>query len=509
ACLMTGRYNYRTRCIDTYIGRAMMEPDETTIAEILADAGYATGIFGKWHLGDCYPMRPMDQGFSESLVHRGGGIGQPSDPPGAEGKYTDPVLFRNGTAEPQTGYCTDIYYRNAMAFIRQSTKDERPFFVYLPDNCPHSPFHDVPADLYEQYRQLDLGNDLFPQQDGHKLPAKHDHDKRARIYTMISNVDRNIGHLFRMLEELELTQNTIVIFMVDNGPNTQRYVAGMRGRKTTVYEGGVRSPFFIQWPAKLKAGHQVDRVCAHIDVMPTLLDACDVDTPEGLQLDGLSFLPELQEQPIDRPDRNIVIQSHRGNSPVRFHNFMIRNNRWKLLNASGFRMEKLSGAAAFELYDLQADSLEMNDVAAQHPDVVRRLKAAYETWFEDVGSTRPDNYAPPRIHVDSAHENPTVLTRQDWRHTSGKAWHRNSVGHWLLHVADAGPCVVRCRFNADKVAGRAVLIANNDRYELPIPEARSECVFNDVMLPAGPLRVEITLQHGDTIRGIHQADILR
>ena len=509
ACLMTGRYNYRTRCIDTYIGRAMMDPDETTLAEILRDAGYATGIFGKWHLGDCYPMRPMDQGFDESLVHRGGGIGQPSDPPGAEGKYSDPILFRNGQAEQQQGYCTDVYYSNAMTFVRHSREEGRPFFVYLPDNCPHGPFHDVPQDLYIHYRQMDLSNHCFPQKVGHLLPSKHDNDTRARIYAMISNLDRNIGRLFQMLYEIELMQNTIVIFMCDNGPNRDRYVTGMRGKKSDVYEGGIRSPFFMHWPAKLQAGHKVIRPCSHIDVMPTLLEACAIDIPDKVQTDGVSFLPELFGQTVDRSDRILVIQSHRGNRPVRYHNFMVRNDRWKLLNASGFARETLPGPPKFELYDLQSDPLETIDVATENPDVVRRLQVAYETWFDDVGSTRSDNYAPPRIHVGTPHENPTVLTRQDWRHTTGKPWYRNSIGHWLVHVAQATKYDIRCRFAVDDGPGTAILELNDDRHESSIAAGQTECVFSNITIPAGPLRLEVTLRHGDIVRGIHQADVVR
>ena len=156
ASLMTGRYHYRTRVVDTWLGRAMMDTDEITIAELLRDAGYATGIFGKWHLGDCYPMRPMDQGFDESLVHLGGGIGQPADPEGGEGKYTDPVLFHNGERVETKGYCTDLYFDAAIEWLRERHGAGKPFFAYIATNAPHGPFHDVPEDLYSAYKQLDL-----------------------------------------------------------------------------------------------------------------------------------------------------------------------------------------------------------------------------------------------------------------------------------------------------------------------------------------------------------------
>ncbi|MGY9003344.1 MAG: sulfatase-like hydrolase/transferase, partial [Rhodospirillales bacterium] len=151
ASLMTGRYNYRTRCVDTYVGRAMMDPAEVTIAELLRAADYHTGIYGKWHLGDNYPMRPMDQGFEDSLIHRGGGIGQPSDPIGAEGKYTDPTLLKNGIETPMKGYCTDIYFDGAMDFIESTVKRKENFFTYIATNAPHGPYHDVPEKLYQEY----------------------------------------------------------------------------------------------------------------------------------------------------------------------------------------------------------------------------------------------------------------------------------------------------------------------------------------------------------------------
>jgi len=506
ACLMTGRYNYRTRCIDTYIGRAMMDTEEVTVAEVLGDAGYATGIFGKWHLGDCYPMRPMDQGFQESLIHRGGGIGQPSDPVGGEGKYTDPILFRNGVEEQQTGYCTDVYYSNAMTFIEESSQKKKPFFVYLPDNCPHGPFHDVPPEDLATYKATNLDSSEFPQDKGHKLPAKANLDTLARIFAMVTNVDRNVGRLQEKLESLGIADNTIVIFMVDNGPNTRRYVAGFNGNKSTVWEGGIRAPFFVQWPARLKAGHVSDIPSAHIDVLPTLLDAAGVEEPKSLKLDGRSMLPFLEGKPVNVQDRYLTIQSHRGDQPVRYNNFMIRNSRWKLVHPSGFGRESLAGEPNFQLFDLNNDPYELHNVAAIKPDVVKQMKAAYDRWFDDVGSTRPDNYAPPRIHVGTQHENPVVLTRQDWRHTNGRPWARDSQGHWLL-LAKAGKARVHCRFSPSQSAGTATLRINDDVRTVKLAPAATTCDFPNVTMPAGPVTLEVKLAHGEKTRGIHQADL--
>lgn len=510
ACLMTGRFNYRTRCVDTYIGRAMMDTEEVTVAEILRESGYATGIFGKWHLGDCYPMRPMDQGFEESLIHRGGGIGQPSDPPGGEGKYTDPILFRNGEAEQMKGYCTDVYYQNAMSFITKCDEADRPFFVYLPDNCPHGPFHDVPKDLYEKYRKQNLNNDQFPQDKGHKLPPRANVDQRARIFAMIENVDRNVGRLFEHLNKQKLSENTIVIFMVDNGPNGRRYVDGFKGNKSHVHEGGVRSPFFVHWPAKLKAGHTNATPAAHIDVLPTLLAATETDVPKGLKLDGRSMLPELQGEVDSTKERLLVIQSHRGDKPVRYHNFMARRGNWKLLNASGFGRETLAGKPAFELYDLASDPLELKNLAAEKPDVLASLRKDYDAWFDDVGSTRPDNYAPPRIIVGTKHEPLTTLTRQDWRHTSGRPWQRNSRGHWLLNAPAKTTFDVKCRFSANAAKAEQVILLVNGKPAAKnlVPPQTSATEFPAVALPAGDFRVEVVIKEGKAERGVHQVDLV-
>ncbi|MCP4861959.1 MAG: sulfatase-like hydrolase/transferase, partial [Planctomycetes bacterium] len=192
SALMTGRYPQRTRAFDTWVGRAMMDPQEVTVAEVLRGSGWATGIFGKWHLGDCYPMRAMDQGFDESLVHLGGGIGQPADPEGGEGKYTDPILFHNGEAQQMDGYCTDIYFDEALAWITEQSQKDKPFFAYIPTNAPHGPFHDVPEQLLKKYQEMDLAPAFAQPQGGHSLPKDFNADRLARIFAMIENVDQNV-----------------------------------------------------------------------------------------------------------------------------------------------------------------------------------------------------------------------------------------------------------------------------------------------------------------------------
>lgn len=504
ACLMTGRYNYRTRCIDTYIGRAMLDPAEVTIAEILGAAGYATGIFGKWHLGDCYPMRPNDQGFQEALVIRGGGLAQPSDPRENDNRYTDPILFHNGRQVETHGYCTDVYFDAALQFIETAHAAQQPFFAYIPTNVPHGPFHDVPPELLEHYqgKQDELAALIV----GQRTPAQQarDIDQLARIGAMITNMDQNVGRLFAKLDQLGITANTLVLFLVDNGPNTLRYVGARRGMKADVYDGGIRSPLWLHWPARLPAGTTRDQLCAHIDLLPTILDACGVLVPADVQLDGRSLMPLLDDAAAPWPDRTIVTQSHRGDTPVRYHHFMIRDQRWKLVHPSGFERTHFEGEPAFELYDMAADPLELDNVIAQHPDVAERLREAYDRWFDDVSSTRPDNYAPPRIWIGTPHENPTVLTRQDWR---AKTWVGNVIGYWQLHVAAAGVYDLHVELDPLPQASRVVVELDGQRWEQDVAAQATSCDFDACALPAGDAQLEVHHTSEETARGAYQVFI--
>ena len=509
ACLMTGRYNYRTRCIDTFVGRAMMDPSEVTMAEMFSAAGYQTGIFGKWHLGDNYPMRPQDQGFGTSLVHRGGGIGQPSDPLGAESQYTDPVLLRDGRLTQYYGYCTDIYFNGALDFVDQAVADEKPFLVYLPTNAPHGPFDDVPRALYEMYRKMDLSNAKFDQTDGHPLPEDSEAslDKRARIFAMITNVDENVGRLFSRLELLGQLENTIVVFLVDNGPNGRRYVAGMKGSKSNVYEGGVRSPLLFHWPAQVAAGSRSDRIAAHYDLLPTLLEACGLDAPASVNLDGRSFLGALRGNDDTLPDRYLFIQAHRGNEPQKYHNFMMRNQRWKLLHASGFGKESFEGEPRFELFDLRDDPLEQNNVIADFPQIFTELRQSYDAWFDDVSSTRPANYAPPAIYIGDDHENPVTLTRQDWRHSRGRPWARGSFGHWVVDVRSSGRYEVTVHPVGGELKGRIGVKVGGQEWWATIPESADNATIPVVLEALGRTTLSASIANGDEVLGPHQLEV--
>lgn len=488
--LLTGRYNYRTGVVDTFIGRALMYPDEVTLAELLAAAGYRTGIFGKWHLGDNYPLRAIDQGFQEALVLRGGGIGQPSDPPGGE-SYFDPVLQHNGRQVQKKGYCSDVFTDAAIDFIGKNRAG--PFFCYLPFNAPHTPLQ-VPQKAHQMYAKLNLAHDQFPKF-GQPLPGKADQDTTAKVYGMVTNIDDNIGRLLAKLDELGLADNTIVIFLTDNGPQQVRYNSGMLMRKGSVHEGGVRVPFFVRWPAQLPRDRDVDRIAAHIDLVPTLSAACNVMIPpsapggEGSgvrgnrRIDGANLLPLWKGQEIAWPDRTLYFQWHRGDVPEMYRACAARSQQWRLVQPEGVAEKPLPAKVRFKLYDMTKDPYEQHDIADQHPDVAAKMKQGYESWFRDVSGTR--GFAPPRIHLGSKQEPVTVLTRQDWRGPKA-GWGPKSVGHWEVNVEKAGIYELKI------IAPRH---AENGSVEFEADLKGKKCVWTGdqasitLALPAGAMRI--------------------
>ncbi|MEX2140992.1 MAG: arylsulfatase [Pirellulales bacterium] len=486
ASLMTGRYNYRTGAIDTYRGRAMMHADEVTLAEMLASAGYRTGIFGKWHLGDNHPLRAQDQGFQESLTLWGGGLVQWADPPQANGNsYVNPWLSQNGEEKRFDGYCSDIYTDAAIDCIAKHSND--PFFVYLAFNCPHTPL-EVRDEDYLPYKQLGLD------------------ETTAKIYGMVTNIDANVGRLLKKLDELSLADDTIVIFMTDNGPQQRRYNGKWRGLKGSVYEGGIHVPFFVRWPRKLKAGHTVEQTAAHIDVVPTLLAACGVKPPEVVKLDGHNLLPLLEARTIDWPDRNLFFQWHRGDAPELHRAFAVRGPRYKLVQATGAGEQK-PPESKFELFDLANDPEEKHDLAADKPDIVAQMKSAYEAWFRDVSASR--GYEPPSIHIGTKHENPLRLSRQDLRGFGPKL-----PGHWKIHV-EPGPYRVRLLLANQKVndtqdkALRAVFVCGDEKHTRDVPRGQSEVTFDALTLSADAAQIQAWVEQDGKMTEIRYVELRR
>ncbi len=473
ASLMTGRYNYRTGAIDTYVGRAMMYNDEITLAEVLKRSGYQTGIFGKWHLGDNYPLRPQEQGFDEVLVHRGGGIGQPSDPPGNH--YQDPILLHNGKDEQFSGYCMDIYTDHTIRYIRKNKN--RPFFIYLATNTPHTPL-EVPDEYAKPFREMGL------------------HDETARTYGMIKNIDDNFGRILDELKKQDLEEDTIVIFLTDNGSipepthkDNERHTAGLRGWKGSVYENGIRVPCFLRWPGKFRAGLKVKNIAAHIDIMPTLLEACSIPKDGLNPMDGRNLIPLLTGSRIAWPDRHLVLQWHRGDVPEPNRAFAIRNQRYKLLQAKGAGADVPVSQYEFELYDIRNDPSERDNLASQHPEIVKKMLAEYLDWFEDVSKTR--GYAPPNIYVGTKHENPVILTRQDWRGANN--WTDDDHGYWYIDVRKAGRYDIKTIFPPRNQQAMLHLKVAGQYLSQPIQPGQKQHVFENLALPAGETTLDAYL----------------
>ncbi len=486
ASLMTGRYNYRTGVVDTFRGRSMMHPDEVTLAEILGQAGYRTGIFGKWHLGDNAPLRAIDQGFAEALVCRGGGIGQVSDPPG--NGYFDPILMHNGREERTRGYCSDVFADAAIRFIEADRS--RPFFAYLAFNAPHQPLQVPEADL-RPYREAGPPPELVPGEVA---------ETTARVYAMVSNLDANVGRVLDRLDRLGLARDTVVVFLTDNGPAQPRYNAGLRGRKQSVHDGGIRVPCFVRWPGTLEPGRVVGPVAAHIDIAPTLLSACGVARPGGVAFDGRDLLPLLKGEAVDWPDRTLYFQWHRGDVPEIRRAFAARSGRYKLAQPTGVEPVPLPRPLHLELFDMVADPLEKDNIAGRDPEVVAAMLRGYEDWFRDVGSAR--GFAPPRIHVGSPAEDPATLTRQDWR-GSATAWEPGELGGWDVDVVRGGQFDLTLVYAYGPPGVARVDLGGAEVRREVGPGSRS-CRFEAVELPAGPGRLRARIDRpGGTVAAYH------
>ncbi|MCA9168110.1 MAG: arylsulfatase [Planctomycetales bacterium] len=376
SALMTGRHPMRNGITHTILERERLTLQATTLPQVLKPVGYTSAIFGKWHLGDEDPYQPQARGFDESFIHGAGGIGQAyncscADAP--NNSYFDPIIRHNGKFIQTHGFCTDVFFTAALKWIEGAKDKTQPFFAYIATNAPHAPFHAPPANV-ERFTDRGFTRD------------------QAGFYGMIENIDENMGRLLSALETWNLLDDTLIIFMSDNGmsgggsgrfgksmgtsPDGMEmlpYNANMKGIKGSPDEGGVRVPFFVRWDGHLQPGRDIEHIAAHIDLLPTLAELTGAEMPHN-QVEGRSLLPLWRDAKAPWADR--YLYTHCGRWPVgadpnefQWKQFAVRNQRFRFVNNNA-------------LFDMQADPAQTTNVIEQHPDVVEKMRTAYDTWWQ-------------------------------------------------------------------------------------------------------------------------------
>ena len=417
--ILTGHWTNRTGVWHTIMGRSMLRENEVTVGQMFADAGYETGMFGKWHLGDNYPYRPEDRGFTEVYRHGGGGVGQTPDV--WDNAYFDGSYFHNGQIVSATGFCTDVFFDQAKAFISKNAKAQKPFFAYIATNAPHSPLH-CPTKYSDMYKDQGEGT--------------------AAFLGMITNIDDNVGKTRQLIDDLGITENTIFVFTTDNGTagGGKVFNAGMRGKKGSPYEGGHRVPFFIHWPAGgLTKQHDVNQLTHAVDVVPTLLELTGVTKPDHVKFDGVSIADLLDpSKNVDWPKRFVISDSQRVRDPIKWRGSSVMSRKHRLVNRT-------------QLFDVAADPGQKNNIADKHPEIVAEMQAFYDQWWDEL---KPTFSQTTEIYLGHA-EHPVVsLTAHDWIQKVYPPWHQGSIraakleeskgeklkhnGHWAVKVLKNG-----------------------------------------------------------------------
>ncbi|WP_297086557.1 arylsulfatase [uncultured Draconibacterium sp.] len=418
--LLTGRHTDRLNVFHTISGRSLLFEDEVLLPQILAQNGYATGMFGKWHLGDNYPFRPMDRGFQEVVRHGGGGVGQGPDYWGND--YFDDTYWHNGETQKYEGYCTDVFFAEALKFMEQNK--EKPFFAYLSTNAPHGPFN-----CPEEYIDLYEGDDSLP-------------EYIKRFYGMITNIDDNFKTLRDKLAEWGIAENTILIFMTDNGTagGQRMYDAGMTGHKGEVTEGGHRTPFYMQWPAgEISGGKDIDELTAHYDVLPTLVDLLQLNFTPAKPLDGKSLVPLLKEKIENWPNRVLFMDTQRMLNLTKYKNYTVMDKDYRLVDGD-------------KLNNVTTDLKQSDNIINQHPEVAERLALGYEKWWQSlVDEGVNERYA--YIKVGTPYENPSRIMSHDMLTGNlGHAWHQfgaitatQASGFWKIEFVEDGDYKISLR----------------------------------------------------------------
>ena len=385
SALMTGRHEFKNGVTHTILERERMSLESVTLAEVLKQSGYTTGIFGKWHLGDEDAYQPQNRGFEEVFIHGAGGIGQKypgscaDAPPNRENVYFDPVIKHNGTFVQTAGFCTDIFFRQGLGWINEQRRQQKPFFAYIATNAPHEPYI-----APERYKKPFLEQGL---------------DKNhAGFYGMIVNIDENVGLLMQKMEQWQLEDDTLLIFMTDNGSASHAgfYNAGMKGYKGSVDEGGSRVPAFFHWKDRIPAGVDVGGLTAHIDLFPTIAELTGSGLPANGQVEGRSLIPLFQNPKELWKDRFLITHCGRWEKGVdpdvfKYKHCAVRSERFRFVNNR-------------ELYHMRADPGQSINVAERYPEVVKEMRSAYEDWWSE---TRP-----LMVNENAVYEGPAPFIKQ-------------------------------------------------------------------------------------------------
>ncbi len=408
--LMTGRYGNSTGVWHTIGGRSLLDLEEYTIANAFKDSGYTTAQFGKWHLGDNYPYRPMDRGFDETLWHKGGGVGQTPD--FYNNTYFEDTYFRGDTPEKQTGYCTDVFFSAAEKFIEESVESDKPFFCYLAANAPHGPYN-VDERYVTPFRNNP--NVVIPE-----------------FYGMIYNLDYNVGKLRSFLTRMEIDDNTIIIFFGDNGStgsaqlDKQGYTVrgfngGLRGKKGQVFEGGHRQAMLMHIPGAIPT--KTEQLTAYIDIMPTLIDVCGLTPSKEVKYDGMNIVDNYSSK-----GRVFVNDTQRSEFLIEDKQYCVARDEWRLINGN-------------LLYDMSNDREQRVNVAKKYPKIVDELKAEYKSWWEHT-SVRAEQYQYIPLVIEESKKvklnchdiHDTTGTQNIWNYDLLHSLKKPAAGWWCVSL---------------------------------------------------------------------------
>lgn len=450
ASLMTGKYAMSTGVYEVHNGGCIMDNEEITLAEVLQAAGYYTSIFGKWHLGDNYPYRPEDQGFQDVFIHMAGGIGQPGDHwnnyhdnrllfDQRKHSYFDPVVYLNGEFVKTQGYCTDVFTNAAIDYIEKH--QEHPFFIYLAFNTPHDPYQ-VPQ------KYLDLYDSLIIHPDNYSVTGQrfssmdsiirrgdfNDFETAKRVYAMMTQIDDNVGRLRDKLRELAIEDNTLLIFMSDNGPQWgYRYNGGLKGAKGTILEGGTRVPCYWYYPAKGWVNKDVSGPAAHIDVLPTIANMCNIVLEKDV--DGRDLTDDISTG-LASQDRYLFNEYCSGYPYTlkKFWNVSCRRGDYKYV-----AYDNNKDLREHQLYDISKDPGELNNIASDHPAMLEELKMKTGQWYVRI----VEELEKKQLYtvVGSPSQDTVILNRSEWKGSAGRAdkWHYpDAYGTWDIEVRQVG-----------------------------------------------------------------------